>query len=54
MVGPALASPVLVAGRLVAWSLAISNIREAGGRAQALREAVRVLRPGSTARYFST
>ena len=26
-------------------SLALSNIREAGGRAQALREAVQVLRP---------
>lgn len=31
-------------------SLAISNIREAGGRAQALREAVRVLRPGGRLR----
>jgi arsenite methyltransferase len=31
---------------LVVSSLAISNIRGAGGRAQALREAVRVLRPG--------
>jgi ubiquinone/menaquinone biosynthesis C-methylase UbiE len=30
---------------LVVSSLAISNVREAGGRAQALREAVRVLRP---------
>jgi SAM-dependent methyltransferase len=31
---------------LVVSSLALSNIREAGGRAQALREALRVLRPG--------
>ena len=31
---------------LVVSSLALSNIREADGRAQALREAVRVLRPG--------
>ena len=31
---------------LVVSSLALSNIREAGGRAQALREAVQVLRPG--------
>lgn len=31
---------------VVVSSLAISNIRDAGGRAQALREAVRVLRPG--------
>jgi arsenite methyltransferase len=35
---------------LVVSSLAISNIREAGGRAQALREAVRVLRPGGRLR----
>jgi hypothetical protein len=31
-------------------SLALSNIRGAGGRAQALREAVRVLRPGGRLR----
>ena len=31
---------------VVVSSLAISNIREAAGRAQALREAARVLRPG--------
>ena len=31
---------------LVVSSLALSNIRDAGGRARALREAVRVLRPG--------
>jgi arsenite methyltransferase len=31
---------------LVVSSLALSNIREAGSRPQALREAVRVLRPG--------
>ncbi len=31
---------------VVVSSLAISNIRDAGGREQALREAVRVLRPG--------
>jgi len=35
---------------VVVSSLAISNIREAGGRAQALREAVRVLRPGGRLR----
>ena len=35
---------------LVVSSLAISNIREAGGRAQALRETVRVLRPGGRLR----
>ena len=35
---------------LVVSSLAISNIGEAGGRAQALREAVRVLRPGGRLR----
>ncbi len=35
---------------LVVSSLALSNIREAGGRAQALREAVRVLRPGGRLR----
>ena len=35
---------------LVVSSLAISNIREAGGRAQALREAARVLRPGGRLR----
>ena len=35
---------------LVVSSLAISNIRDAGGRAQALREAVRVLRPGGRLR----
>ena len=35
---------------LVVSSLAISNIRQAGGRAQALREAVRVLRPGGRLR----
>ena len=35
---------------LVVSSLAVSNIREAGGRAQALREAVRVLRPGGRLR----
>ena len=35
---------------LVVSSLAISNIREASGRAQALREAVRVLRPGGRLR----
>ena len=31
-------------------SLAISNVAEADGRAQALREAVRVLRPGGRLR----
>jgi arsenite methyltransferase len=35
---------------IVVSSLAISNIRDAGGRAQALREAVRVLRPGGRLR----
>jgi arsenite methyltransferase len=35
---------------LVVSSLAISNIRQVGGRAQALREAVRVLRPGGRLR----
>ena len=35
---------------VVLSSLAISNITEAGGRAQALREAVRVLRPGGRLR----
>jgi arsenite methyltransferase len=35
---------------VVVSSLAISNIREAGGRAQALLEAVRVLRPGGRLR----
>jgi len=35
---------------VVVSSLAISNIREAGGRAQALREAARVLRPGGRLR----
>ena len=35
---------------LVVSSLAISNIRGASGRAQALREAVRVLRPGGRLR----
>ena len=35
---------------LVVSSLAVSNIRDAGGRAQALREAVRVLRPGGRLR----
>jgi arsenite methyltransferase len=35
---------------VVVSSLAISNIREAGGRAQALREAVRVVRPGGRLR----
>ena len=35
---------------VVVSSLAISNIREAGGRARALREAVRVLRPGGRLR----
>ena len=35
---------------VVVSSLAISNIREAGGRAQALREAMRVLRPGGRLR----
>jgi arsenite methyltransferase len=35
---------------VVVSSLAISNIRYAGGRAQALREAVRVLRPGGRLR----
>ena len=35
---------------LVVSSLALSNIREADGRAQALREAVRVLRPGGRLR----
>jgi arsenite methyltransferase len=35
---------------VVVSSLAISNIRDVGGRAQALREAVRVLRPGGRLR----
>jgi arsenite methyltransferase len=35
---------------VVVSSLAISNIRDADGRAQALREAVRVLRPGGRLR----
>jgi len=35
---------------VVVSSLAISNIRAAGGRARALREAVRVLRPGGRLR----
>ena len=35
---------------VVVSSLAISNIRDAGGRAQALREAVRVVRPGGRLR----
>ena len=35
---------------VVVSSLALSNIREADGRAQALREAVRVLRPGGRPR----
>jgi arsenite methyltransferase len=35
---------------VVVSSLAISNIRDAGGRAQALREAVRMLRPGGRLR----
>jgi SAM-dependent methyltransferase len=35
---------------VVVASLAISNIRDAGGRAQALREMVRVLRPGGQLR----
>jgi SAM-dependent methyltransferase len=35
---------------LVVASLAISNIRDAGGRARALREAARVLRPGGRLR----
>ena len=35
---------------VVVSSLAISNIRDAGGRARALREAVRVLRPGGRLR----
>ena len=35
---------------VVVSSLAISNIREASGRAQALREAVRVVRPGGRLR----
>jgi arsenite methyltransferase len=35
---------------LVVSSLAISNIRDADGRAQALREAVRVVRPGGRLR----
>jgi arsenite methyltransferase len=35
---------------VVVSSLAISNIRDASGRAQALREAVRVLRPGGRLR----
>ena len=35
---------------VVVSSLAISNVAEAGGRAQALREAVRVLRPGGRLR----
>jgi SAM-dependent methyltransferase len=35
---------------VVVSSLAISNIRDAAGRAQALREAVRVLRPGGRLR----
>jgi arsenite methyltransferase len=37
-------------GADVVSSLALSNIREAAGRAQALREAVRVLRPGGRLR----
>jgi arsenite methyltransferase len=37
---------------VVASSLAISNIRGADGRAQALREAVRVLRPGGRLRIL--
>ena len=41
---------VSMGGLLVVSSLALSNIREAGGRAQALREAVRVLRPGGRLR----
>jgi Methyltransferase domain len=36
---------------LVVSSLALSNIREAGGRAQALREAVQVLGPGPPAAH---
>jgi len=35
---------------VVVSSLTISNIRDADGRAQALREAVRVLRPGGRLR----
>jgi ubiquinone/menaquinone biosynthesis C-methylase UbiE len=35
---------------VVVASLAISNIRDAGGRGQALREMVRVLRPGGQLR----
>ena len=35
---------------LVVSNLALSNIRDAGGQAQALREAVRVLRPGGRLR----
>ncbi|HUK73593.1 MAG TPA: class I SAM-dependent methyltransferase [Streptosporangiaceae bacterium] len=35
---------------VVVSSLAIGNVRDAGGRAQALREAVRVLRPGGRLR----
>jgi arsenite methyltransferase len=35
---------------VVVSSLAISNIRDVGGRARALREAVRVLRPGGRLR----
>jgi Methyltransferase domain len=35
---------------VVVSSLAISNIRDAGGRVQALREAARVLRPGGRLR----
>jgi len=35
---------------VVVSSLAISNIRDSGGRARALREAVRVLRPGGRLR----
>ena len=35
---------------VVVSSLAISNIRDVGGRAQALREAVRVVRPGGRLR----
>jgi len=35
---------------VVVSSLAISNIRDAGGRAQALREAARVVRPGGRLR----
>ena len=38
------------AGLAVVSSLALSNIRAAEGRAQALREAVRVLRPGGRLR----